>query len=127
LGATINRAIPSDPDSPDERVTATAVSLNEARTDRTVRRSLFVVLAAVAVLHLLACVNVINLLLGREAARRHESSVRLARGTSTGRLFRHLLGDGLVLGVAGGALGIGLAAWGSAIISPPANVWAPRN
>jgi putative ABC transport system permease protein len=127
LGAAINRAVPSDPAHPDERVTATALMLNEARADRTVRRSLFVVLAAVAVLHLLACVNVINLLLGREAARRHESSVRLALGSSTGRLFRHVLGEGLVLGILGGALGVVLAVWGSAVISPPANVWAPRN
>ena len=127
LGATVNRAIPSDPDSPDERVTATAVSLNEARADRTVRRSLFVVLAAVAVLHLLACVNVINLLLGREASRRHESAVRVALGSSTGRLFTHLLEEGLVLAAAGGALGILTAVGTSAIITPPANTWAPRN
>jgi putative ABC transport system permease protein len=127
LGAAINRASPSDPTNPAEEVTATAVTLNEARADRTVRRSLFLVLAAVAVLHLLACVNVINLLLGREAARRHESSVRMALGSSTGRLFRHLLGEGALLGLVGGALGIGLAVWGSAVISPPANVWAPRN
>jgi putative ABC transport system permease protein len=127
LGATINRAIPSDPGFPNERVTATAVNLNEARADRTVRRSLFVVLAAVAVLHLLACVNVINLLLGREASRRHESAVRVALGSSTGRLFKHLLGDGLLLTVAGGTLGILIAFWTSAVITPPANTWAPRN
>ena len=127
LGAAINRAAPSDPSNPGEQVTATAVQLNEARADRTVRRSLFVVLAAVAVLHLLACVNVMNLLLGREAARRHESSVRLALGSSTARLFRHLLGEGVVIGIVGGLLGVGVAVWGSAIISPPANVWAPRN
>ena len=78
-------------------------------------------------LHLLACVNVINLLLGREAARRHESSVRVALGSSTSRLFRYLLGEGLVLGLVGGVLGIVVAVWGSAVISPPANVWAPRN
>jgi putative ABC transport system permease protein len=127
LGANINRAIPSDPDFPDERVTATAISLNDARVDRTVRRSLFVVLAAVAVLHLLACVNVINLLLGREASHRHESAVRVALGSSTNRLFRHLLGGGLLLAVAGGALGILLAFWASAVITPPTNTWAPRN
>ncbi len=127
LGATINRVIPSDPDFPNERVTATAVSLNEARADRTVRRSLFVVLAAVAVLHLLACVNVINLLLGREASRRHESAVRVALGSSTGRLFTNRLSDGLVLALAGGTLGMMIAFWASAVVTPPANTWAPRN
>jgi putative ABC transport system permease protein len=127
LGANINRAIPSDPDFPDERVTATAVSLNEARAERSVRRSLFVVLAAVALLHLLACVNVINLLLGREAARRHESSVRVALGSSSRQLFRHLSGEGLLLGLLGGVVGLMLAYWGSSVITPPTNVWAPRN
>lgn len=127
LGANINRAIPSDPDYPDEKVTATATTLNDARVDRTVRRSLYVVFAAVAVLHLLACVNVINLLLGREASRRHESAVRVALGSSTGRLFKHLLGEGAFLALAGGASGILLAFWASAVITPPTNTWAPRN
>ena len=127
LGATINRAIPSDPQQPDERVTATAVPLNEARIDRTVRRSLYVVLTAMVLLHLLACANVVNLLLGREAQRRRESSVRVALGSSAQRLFRHLLGENMILALAGGALGIVLARWGSAFVAPPANTWAPRN
>ena len=127
LGGNINRAIPSDPAFPDERVTATAIRLNEARADRTVRRSLFIVLAAVALLHLLACANVINLLLGREAARRHESSVRVALGSSSNRLFRYLFAEGMLLGLLGGAAGLLLSIWGSAVISPPTNVWAPRN
>lgn len=127
IGGIINRALPSDPEQPDERVTATAVPLNEARADATVRRSLWIVLVAMALLHLLACANVTNLLLGREASRRRESSVRLALGSGPGRLFAHRLGEGLVLGVVGGALGILLAALGSALITPPANTWAPRN
>lgn len=127
LGQNINRALPSDPDVPDERVTASALTLNEARTNETVRRSLYVVLAAVALLHVLACVNVINLLLGREASRRHESSVRVALGSGRGRLFGHLASEGLVLGLTGGVLGMLLAVWGSSVISPPTNIWAPRN
>lgn len=127
VGANINRAIPSDPEAPDEHVTATATTLNEARADGTVRRSLFVVLAAMALLHLLACANVANLLLGRAAAKRHESAVRLAMGSSGSRLFGHLLTDGVLLAATGGALGIFLAAWASTVIAPPTNVWAPRN
>lgn len=127
IGANINRAVPSDPAFPNERVTATGVSLNEARIDRTVKRSLFIVLAAVSLLHLLACANVINLLLGRAAARQHESSVRVALGSSSARLFRHLLGEGLLLGLIGGVVGLFLARFGSAVITPPTNVWAPRN
>ena len=123
LGAEINRALPSDPRFPQERVTATAVSLNDARVDRTVRRSLFVLLGGVALLHLLACANVVNLLLGRAAARRREYAMRIALGSSAGRLFRHILGHGVVLALAGGGLGIMLASWTSALVAPPASAW----
>ncbi len=127
LGADINRALPSDPEDPAERVSATAVTLNEARADQTVRRSLFILLGGVALLHLLACSNVTNLLLGRAAARRRESAVRIALGSSRGRLFGHILGEGLLLALPGGVIGVGLAAWASALVTPPANLWAPRN
>lgn len=127
LGASINRAIPSDPDYPDERVAASATSLNEARISPTARRSLFVLLGAVIVLHLLACANVTNLLLGRAAVRRHESAVRVALGSSPRRLFRYRLGDGLVLAGAGGASGVFVAWLASGFITPPTNAWAARN
>jgi putative ABC transport system permease protein len=127
LGARINRAIPSDPDFPEERVSATATPLNEARVNKTVRRSLIVLLGAVAVLHLLACANVTNLLLGRVAAKKRECAVRLALGSSSNRLFRHIFAEGLLLGGAGGVLGILLAWWACTVVVPPTNVWAPRN
>jgi putative ABC transport system permease protein len=127
LGANINRAIPSDPDYPHEPVTATAFGLNEARVDDRVRGSLFVVFAAVGVLHLLACVNVINLLLGRMMSRRHESAIRLALGAGNSRLFRQRWSDGLLLSLVGTASGIVLARWMTALVTPPTNAWAPRN
>lgn len=127
LGGTINRALPSDPDRPGERVSATAVSLNTARTSPTVRRSLTVFLGAVALLHLLAAANVTNLLLGAAARKRKESAVRLALGSSNARLFGRLLADGMRPAAAGGLLGVVLAWWASRAIVPPANVWAPRN
>lgn len=127
LGAGINRAIPSDPDYPDERVTASAVPINQARVEPRLRRSLFVLMGAVALLHLLACANVTNLLLGRATARRRESAVRVALGSSASRLFGHILREGVVLAAVGGVVGIALAWWTSAMLVPPANVWAPRN
>jgi putative ABC transport system permease protein len=125
LARTINRALPSDPRQPDERVGATAVTLNAARADRTVRRSLLVLLGAVALLHLLACANVTNLLLGRAATRRRETAVRAALGSGAGRLFRELLVEQLALAVPGAALGVLLAWWGSLLVIPSTVGWSP--
>jgi putative ABC transport system permease protein len=127
LGASINRALPSNPQRPDERVSATAITLNEARVDRTVKRSLFVLLGAVILLQLLACANVANLLLGRAATRRRESAVRLALGSSAARLFRGHLIESVVLAGVGGLLGVALAWWATGVVAPPTNMWAPRN
>ena len=127
LGGVINRAIPSDPEAPTEPVTAKEATLNEARSERTVRRSLFVLLGAVSVLHLLACANVINLLLGRAAAGRRDSAVRVALGSSGRRLFKDLLTEGLMLASPGGLLGVAIAAWATPLMAPPTNTLASRN
>jgi putative ABC transport system permease protein len=124
LGADINRAMPSDPRHPDERVTATATSINEVRTIAPVRRSLLVLIGAVAVLHLLACANAINLLLGRGAGRRREYALRLALGSSPQQLFALVLARTFGLAVAGGAGGILLSWWATSIVSPPGSVWS---
>lgn len=127
LGAAVNRAAPSDEQNPAEQVTATLVPVNEARADRSVRRSLVVLISGVLVLHLLASANVINLLLGRASRRKREAAVRLALGSSPRRLFRQFLLHDLSLTAAGGLIGVLLAWLAARNLVPPTNAWAGRN
>ena len=111
VGSNVRRQYPSE----DADMGATVSPLGDFGMEG-LRTTMLTLLAAVAFVLLIACVNVANLLLARGAARQKEFAIRRALGAAGSRIARQLLTESVLLALAGGAAGLLLAAGSTRVL-----------
>lgn len=121
LNGELQRLFPPD-DTDSLTTTAIAAStINAARTTPLMRRGLWTLLGALALLHLLSCANAANLALGRALTRRRELAVRLAIGARPRALIATAVAEGTLLVATGSGVGLWLA-WGTSALGLPVDL-----
>jgi predicted permease len=98
------------------RIELASAARGLATLRRNFSQALFALMAAVALVLLISCVNISGLMLARSAARRREIGTRIALGASRGRIVSQVLSENLLLSLAGGAVGILLGEQGARVL-----------
>lgn len=100
------------------RIVLASASKGFNNLEDTFGKPIYVLWSMVALLLLIACINVANLLIARTSTRQKEMAVRVALGASRGLLIRLLLTESMVLAALGGAVGLLLSRWISGLLIP---------
>jgi predicted permease len=114
----------SDPNFPG--FATTVVPVFDTIVGQSLQSTLWILLGAVGLVLVIACVNVANLLLARGATRQQEFAVRRALGGGKGKLARQLVTESIVLAVIAGIVGTVVSLWATRILGVAAQSYVPR-